>query len=163
MVSIFLYSALTQVTPAVLVDMFCTLNGFSRRTIQDRVPDYGQTYRRVREAHTLLNVLERMTKASSVLCQHCGKEFDNTTPAQRHYFRHHSKKCKLERMNCDCKDITFKNPRDKRRHMLLFHSGKKLFGCSECTAVVPSQQNESAQDYPCEKNMSSLCQNHGII
>ena len=48
--------------------------------------------------------------------------------------------CRLERSNCDCKDMKFTTAHEKRRHMLLFHSNKKYFPCSECNFVSKQQR-----------------------
>ena len=48
--------------------------------------------------------------------------------------------CRLERSNCDCKDMKFSTAHEKRRHMLLFHSNKKYFPCSECNFVSKQQR-----------------------
>ena len=48
--------------------------------------------------------------------------------------------CRLERSNCDCNDISFSTAHEKRRHMLLFHSNKKYFSCSECNFVSRQQK-----------------------
>ena len=48
--------------------------------------------------------------------------------------------CRLERSNCDCQDVKFTTAHEKRRHMLLFHSNKKYFPCSECNFVSKQQR-----------------------
>ena len=72
--------------------------------------------------------------------QHCGKVFENTTKLQSTSIDRHMRICRLERSNCDCNDISFSTAHEKRRHMLLFHSNKKYFSCSECNFVSRQQK-----------------------
>ena len=72
--------------------------------------------------------------------QHCGKVFENTTKLQSTSIDRHMRICRLERSNCDCNDVSFSTAHEKRRHMLLFHSNKKYFSCSECNFVSKQQK-----------------------
>jgi hypothetical protein len=73
----------------------------------------------------------------------------------------HIKFCQLERSNCGC-GLTFRTAREKRRHMLLSHSGIKYYECSQCNFVNKSQKTvdhhfEYFHGYPGCQEMCDLC------
>ena len=76
------------------------------------------------------------TKKNLKMCPYCGKKEDE-------FIRDitgHKSRCRLEHQGCDCK-ITFKTPSEKRRHMKLFHSGKKYHECKECSFITMSPKS----------------------
>jgi len=132
--------------PRFLLDVFCTVNGLSSSSLMDNVPEFKRMFGDVKHLHSVSEAVEKIRAKppgiqSSVVCEHCGKEFEKRTQTQRRFLSHHLAKCKLERMNCDCKGIKFENARDKRRHMLLHHSDKKQFGCNMCKDIFGSQRH----------------------
>jgi len=125
--------------PFALIDIYCTLYGYPVCFIFDHLKDYSDNHSMLRGYHSFVNGHKEMAKGRTVICHHCGRELPNGNPAQKVSAQTHIKKCNLERSNCDCKDIVFKNARDKRRHMLLVHSTSKYYGCNECSEVFKSQ------------------------
>jgi len=68
------------------------------------------------------------------MCPHCGLKEDQFIVD----FTEHKFKCSLEHQSCDC-EVTFSTPKDKRRHMLLVHSGKNYLTCPHCPMILLSK------------------------
>ena len=75
------------------------------------------------------------TKDNLKMCPYCGKK-------ENEFIRDitgHKARCKLEHQVCKC-HIKFKTPSEKRRHMKLFHSGKKYLECRDCSFITTSSK-----------------------
>jgi len=125
--------------PFALIDIYCTLYGYPVCHIFDHLKEYEDNHAMLRGYHSFVNGCKEMAKGRTVICHHCGRELPNGNQAQKCAAQTHIKKCQLERSNCQCKGLVFKNARDKRRHMLLVHSNAKYFGCNDCSEVFKSQ------------------------
>ena len=77
----------------------------------------------------LMRHLATADTKSLKVCPHCGKQEGSKFIKS---FGKHKNECALEHMSCDCSDLSFKTPAEKRRHMLLVHSGQEFFTCPHC-------------------------------
>ena len=125
--------------PLGLVDIFSSFYGFPVGEIPNFVESYKRKHFELRNRYSLVSCCRRILSKTSVICQHCGKEFSNHTAKLRTTAQRHILRCNLERSNCECGGLSFKNAKEKRRHMLLNHSAKKYYGCSDCLDVFTSQ------------------------
>ena len=67
------------------------------------------------------------------MCTHCGLMEDQFPTT----YTHHIQTCRLEKQTCNCPDVTFNNPTEKRRHMRLVHSGRAYLSCPHCAYITP--------------------------
>ena len=75
-------------------------------------------------------LLVESVKKEDRVCPHCGmkeKDLDRSMSG-------HMRWCQYEQMSCNC-EATFKNPRDKHRHMMFYHSTNKYIKCEKCEAI----------------------------
>ena len=135
-----------ETLPFILVDLLCTFHGFTTRNLFSTINRYREKHLLLRKCYskqkTITEIMEK--KPESTVCEHCGKVFENNSKTNTVGIARHIKRCMLERANCDCPDIKFKSPCEKRRHMLLYHSNYKYYTCPECPYISKQQ---SVVDY----------------
>ena len=121
-------------------ELFRMFSGLDMRQFITHIPFYGEQHEPLRNLISLRDGYASFLDKISKQCPHCGKVFHvNKTFIENNTALDHIKKCRLERSNCNC-GLTYRTAREKRRHMLLVHSGVKYYECSQCNYVNKSQK-----------------------
>ena len=108
--------------------------------LTEKIPTVTQKLEEYRSLRNLVSFYDQLMNREEKQCPSCGKVFrvaSKTVEVNR--FKEHTKKCELESAACDCPNIAFKSPADKRRHMKLVHSGKVYIECPFCPFINLSQ------------------------
>jgi hypothetical protein len=109
------------------------------RDLPQQVPFYHEQFTQLREVLSLLRIYKDFQEKENRQCPNCGKVFRWSKNSTEVYLvTKHLKECNLEHSNCECRE-TFKSPADKRRHMLIKHSGSLYFECNHCPFITKSQ------------------------
>lgn len=146
----------------VFLELFRMFTGVNIREMITHVPYYKEQHDRLRELVSVQKCCQDILEKVEKQCPHCGKVFKvNKTMSDNSHVVDHMAHCKLERSSCDC-GLTFRTAREKRRHMLLVHSGIKYYECSQCNFINKSQRVldnhfEYFHGFPGREEMCDLC------
>lgn len=109
------------------------------KMICETLPFFHETFFRMREVLSLKQIHKDQFEKEDRQCPNCGKVFLwSKNSNEVIHIAKHLKECNLEHKNCGCQ-VTFKSPADKRRHMLLKHSGRLYFECPQCAFITRNQ------------------------
>jgi hypothetical protein len=146
-----------------VLEVYKFLTGLAANELVSRFPEtFGNDFKQIRLMWNRIEDLTNVQAKTSKQCNYCGKVFEcHTTTMDGQNITNHIKKCKLEQANCDC-GLNFASPREKRRHMLVSHSGKKYLECSFCHFVTQVQSAldnhvEYFHGHPGTEEMCDLC------